>query len=250
MADQVEKLNPSKLGTKQYWDEFYALEQQNFDENSDDEGEVWFADADAEDKIIDFIIDHTASAEENLNDDLPFSRISTSAIDLGTGNGHLLFRLRSEAGFMGNLCGIDYSETSVAFARRLLAKKTEEQQLDNLENNMTFEHVDFLKFPEDKENESWDLVLDKGTLDAIALNGDIIRDDMRGVDLFPTIVRDRLVRVGGIILITSCNFTEEELVKLFNIEGLKVWKTIKYRVYEFGGVKGQSISSVAFRRTK
>ncbi|KAK9237174.1 methyltransferase domain-containing protein [Lipomyces kononenkoae] len=250
MVDQVEKLNPSKLGTKQYWDEFYALEQQNFDENSDDEGEVWFADADAEDKIIDFIISHTADSEEKLSDELPFSRTSTAAIDLGTGNGHLLFRLRCEAGFMGNLCGIDYAETSVAFARRLLAKKRQEQQLDDPANNIKFEHVDFLKFPDDKENESWDLVLDKGTFDAIALNGDIIRDGLRGVDIFPTVVRDSLVRVGGIILITSCNFTQEELVKLFNIEGLKLWKTVKYPVYEFGGVKGQSISSVAFRRTR
>ncbi|KAK9352982.1 methyltransferase domain-containing protein [Lipomyces doorenjongii] len=249
MAEQVEKLNPSELGTKEYWDQFYALEQQNFAENSDDEGEVWFADVDAEDKIIDFLINHTASSDDNLNDEFPFSPTSTSAIDLGTGNGHLLFRLRSEGGFMGKLCGVDYSETSVAFARHLLAKKKDEQQLEDPDNNITFEHVDFLNFPDGKTNEAWDLVLDKGTLDAIALSGDIIRNGLSGVNLFPTVVRDTLVRVGGIILITSCNFTEEELVKLFSIEGLQLWKSIKYPVYEFGGVKGQSISSVAFRRT-
>ncbi|KAK9320519.1 methyltransferase domain-containing protein [Lipomyces orientalis] len=250
MAEQVEKLIPSKLGTKEYWDDFYALEQQNFTENSDDEGEVWFADVDAEDNIVEFLIDRTASSETARNNDRPFSQLSTSVIDLGTGNGHLLFRLRSEGGFMGRLCGIDYAESSVAFARQILAKKKDEHQVNDPVNNITFEHIDLFNLPDDMKNEAWDLVLDKGTLDAIALNSEIIRDGMTGVDLFPTVVRDNLVRVGGIILITSCNFTEEELLKLFNVEGIQAWKTIKYPVYEYAGIKGQSISSVAFRRTK
>ncbi|KAK7205476.1 hypothetical protein BZA70DRAFT_159544 [Myxozyma melibiosi] len=248
--DKVEELNHSKLGTREYWDEFYSVEQNNFAENSDDEGEIWFADADAEDKVIDFLIDHTSSSEDAANAEFPFTRTATTTLDLGTGNGHLIFRVRAECGFMARLCGIDYAETSVTFANQILAKKIEEGAIEDAERNISFARMDFLTLPEEKENEGWDLVLDKGTLDAIALNREPVLDGKTGVQLYPTAVRDKLVRVGGIVLITSCNFTEPELLKIMDIEGFEPWETIKYPVYEFGGVKGQSISSVAFKRVK
>ncbi|KAK9460494.1 methyltransferase domain-containing protein [Lipomyces oligophaga] len=244
---EVEKLNSSKLGTKQYWNDFYNVEQTNFADNSDDEGEIWFADSDAEDKIVDFIIDHTSSNE--ISDEFPFSKTTTTAIDLGTGNGHLLFRVRSECGMANRLCGVDYSETSVEFAIQILKKKVSSGEIDNPNGNIVFECSNFLTLPAESENQGWDLVLDKGTLDAIALSQDIVKDGMTGVELYPLAVRDKLVRIGGIILITSCNFTEQELIKLMTVSGLSVWKTIKYPVYEFGGIKGQSISSVAFIRS-
>lgn len=120
---------------------------------------------------------------------------------------------------MAKLCGIDYAETSVTFANRILAKKVKKGDIEDPENNISFSCVDFLNFPEDKVNEGWDLVLDKGTLDAIALNNDPVRDGKTGVQLYPAAVRDYLVKVDGIIMITSCNFTEAELLKLMNFEG-------------------------------
>jgi len=47
-----------------------------------------------------------------------------SVLDLGTGNGHFLMRLREgegdgEEGWGGRLLGVDYSEKSVEFARRI-----------------------------------------------------------------------------------------------------------------------------------
>ncbi|KAK9469291.1 methyltransferase domain-containing protein [Lipomyces arxii] len=250
MTEEVEKLNSSKLGTKQYWDDFYAVEQKNFSDNSEDEGEVWFSDADAEDKVVKFLIDHTASSAEYVSDEFPFLKDSTTVIDLGTGNGHLVFRVRSEAEFRAELVGIDYSETSVQFANRILQKKKECEEIEDPKNNVKFNHVDFLSTGYTHTGEAFDLVLDKGTLDAIALSGDSLCDGQTGVQLYPAVVRDNFVKHGGIILITSCNFTEDELIKLMDIEGLEVWKTINYPVYEFGGMKGQSISSVAFRRSR
>ncbi|KAK9475974.1 methyltransferase domain-containing protein [Lipomyces japonicus] len=248
MGDTVLPLNSSKLGTKEYWDKFYQLEQQNFAENSDDEGEIWFDDADAEDKIIDFLIENTSS--DDSTNELPLSLKSTSVIDLGTGNGHLVFRVRSEVGFRARLKGVDYVQSSVDFARQILNKKIIDGDVEDPDSNIEFEQLDFLNLPENSENQGWDLVLDKGTLDAIALNIELIRNGKSGVQLYPEAIRDKIVKLGGIVFITSCNFTEDELRKIMDIDGFEVWKTVKYPVFEFGGVKGQSISSIAFRRTK
>ncbi|KAK9450068.1 uncharacterized protein V1518DRAFT_405132 [Limtongia smithiae] len=259
---QVEALNSSKLGTKEYWDDFYAHELQNFAENPDDEGEVWFADADAEDKVIEFLIKNSDGKDEDDSEDdydnnddentpPEFKQATTSVLDLGTGNGHLIFRVRTDAGFYGRLCGIDYAATSVTFANNILSSKVESGSLDDPDRNISFRHVDFLKYDSSTENEGWDLVLDKGTLDAIALSGDKLESNgMTGIQQYPLAVRDTLLRIGGIILITSCNFTQEELLQLMDISGLEFWKAISYPVFEFGGAKGQSISSVAWRRTK
>ncbi|KAK9454497.1 methyltransferase domain-containing protein [Dipodascopsis uninucleata] len=244
MADGIASLNTSKLGTKEYWNEFYSVEQNNFNDNSDDEGEIWFADADAEDKILDFLCEHACPGSD-VNDDFPFSRKSSKMIDLGTGNGHLIFRLRSEGGFMGKLCGVDYAEVSVEFAEKILAHKKEIGDIEDPES-ISFRHVDIFNM---ETSENWDVVLDKGTLDAIALNNEPIRNGKTGLQLYPLAVRDSFVRVGGIILITSCNFTTRELIQIMSIEGLEVWATIEYPIYEFGGVKGQSVTSVAFKRT-
>lgn len=48
-------LEPSKLGTKAYWDEFYSREIRNFQENPQDTGECWFDDSGAEDRMVDYI---------------------------------------------------------------------------------------------------------------------------------------------------------------------------------------------------
>jgi len=57
------------------------------------------------------------------------------------------------------------------------------------------------------------------------------------------------VRRGGLFLITSCNWTEEELRGVFEVSGELVYhSTIKYPSFTFGGRKGQTISSVCFKR--
>lgn len=64
-----------------------------------------------------------------------------------------------------------------------------------------------------------------------------------------------LVREGGLFLVTSCNWTEEELEAWFgegspDVEGgrfVRVGK-VKYPSFSFGGVKGQTISTLCFQR--
>ena len=58
----------------------------------------------------------------NLADEGTLSTTETSFLDLGTGNGQMLFELRDE-GWQGEMLGVDYSEGSVELARRLLADR-------------------------------------------------------------------------------------------------------------------------------
>ncbi|ODV85166.1 hypothetical protein CANARDRAFT_7815 [[Candida] arabinofermentans NRRL YB-2248] len=229
------KLNPSKLGTKKYWDDFYEVEHSNFEENQDDTGECWFSDADAEDKIIEFLFSNFNQIE-SLN---PEAKIC----DLGTGNGHLLFTILEE-GWKGELVGVDYSEASIKFAKDIA---------DANDLDVMFEQSDILDFKDEflvKNTEEFDLVLDKGTLDAIGLSDSKYGDngELSAVDMYPQTVKN-LVKKGGLLIVTSCNFTEEELsILILKYGDFKVWKKIDYPVFEFGGVKGSAICSIAFMR--
>ena len=71
--EDTSKLNTSKLGTKKYWDEFYAVETSNFKENPEDTGECWFADSDAEEKMVEFLMDNLN--ELNIRQDLSLIHI-------------------------------------------------------------------------------------------------------------------------------------------------------------------------------
>lgn len=226
MAD-TSKLNTSKLGTKEYWNSFYNLEKQNFEVNPQDTGECWFEDNDAEEKMVNFLID-------NLNE----QKISQKSriIDLGTGNGHLLFSLSIE-GFNGDMIGVDYSEKSIEFSKEILSTQYSHYK------HISFDSADI--FDKNWVPGRFDIVLDKGTLDAIALSGIEFENGNTAVDLYPHII-ERLMENNSIFLITSCNFTQKELIKLIETEHLKMWKTIDYPSFEFNGVKGTAVCTVAF----
>lgn len=170
-----------------------------------------------------------------LFDNLGEYKISETATmcDVGTGNGHLLFTLREE-GFKGPFVGIDYSENSVEFATKI----AEEEEIEDI----TFEVVDI--YDDKWTPKKFDVVLDKGTLDAIALSG-LKFGEKTAVEIYPECV-SKLLEKDSVLLITSCNFTETELEKIIVRDDLKVWKKINYPVFEFGGVKGATICSIAF----
>ncbi len=284
------------------------------------------------------------------------SRTTTSFLDLGTGNGHLLFELRERGHFQGPMVGVDYSEASIRLARELLARKKRKLQKRGLK--MDEKGTDGAKMEEGEEAdkewdgyggirfETWDILfddgpvrdqlawllhnkggdaesgeraeedagfdvlLDKGTFDAISLNPDlhksqgpqeqVVTDPAQNNAQQPLkteSICDKYVRKAtqllkshtGILVVTSCNWTEEELCSWFapfssrstssstlqaqpghddtsrskeqdkdekhNKEGkeqdgpyLEPVHRISYPSFTFGGVKGQSISSVVFRR--
>ena len=163
-----------------------------------------------------------------------------SVLDVGTGNGHLLFAM-VEAGYDATrLTGIDYSQGSVDLSAAIAKHRDETESGDKGEGatyaNATFAVCDFLDpaspVPPPREegasDGAWDLVLDKGTFDAISL----MDEDERGAAplerYVPRVVK--LLRPGGHFLITckpvsldrrlrvftaytACNFTEDELTQ-------------------------------------
>ena len=214
-------------------------------------GTTWFSDSLAQEKILEYL---TTSAPN-------VSKASTSFLDLGTGNGEMLFALRG-AGFGGEMLGVDYSAQSVELARRI-ASTRDDMATPSKPN---FRVWDLLvsgsgkkevgreggegeegEEEEDGKGEGlgeWDMVLDKGTFDAVSLGGlpGVEEQYIRRVSVLP--------KPGtGILLLTSCNWTEEELRNWFEGSGdLDYYARIEYPTFRFGGKTGQAISSVCFKR--
>ena len=145
----------------------------------------------------------------------------------------MLFMLREEGGFSGEMMGVDYSAASIELAQRIANEKA-------LSKDIKFEVRDLLGDTEDFA--TYDVVLDKGTFDAISLSGEEGIEDKYVCKVKP------LVAKGGLLLITSCNWTEKELRSWFEGGELEYHGRVDYPVFQFGGQTGQSISSVCFRR--
>lgn len=218
--------------------------------------ESWFDICDAPVKVLEYL----TSEDFPLSPNNPAKTISRpTVLDLGCGNGSSLFELKLEGQYDGPMVGVDYSKGSIELSRRLWSKHIEQQDEDggcHLED-ITFEPFDLMR--DEPSQQSWwqpggfDLVVDKGTFDAICLSGDTTTlngKEVRICELYPRIAAS-MVKEGGYFLITSCNWTEAEVEKWFTqgpgVEGvLQVYGRVKYTVYEFGGRKGQAVASVCF----
>ncbi|KAF9048671.1 S-adenosyl-L-methionine-dependent methyltransferase [Panaeolus papilionaceus] len=226
------ELPPSKLGTKEYWDNVYDEEVKNFEEIGE-EGEIWFG-IESVEKMVKW-------AEENVP-----SQSKPLTLEIGSGNGTLLFGLL-EAGYdASTLFGIDYSAGAVKLAKEIAETKQGE--------DVTFHECDFLTQDppspfSDAATVVWDLILDKGTYDAIAL-GPKDSEGHSPAKHYPERMA-RLLKPGGHFLITSCNFTEDELKTAFRSPelGLEYHSRIQHPTFSFGGHTGSIVSSVAFRKT-
>lgn len=141
---------------------------------------------------------------------------------------------------------MDYSAQSVELARRVA---------DQEGCDATFRAWDVLAGPyadvlDGPQRDGWDVVMDKGTFDAICLSDARGADGRRACEGYAARVAP-LVRAGGLFVITSCNWTEDELRAWFASEGapFEVVGRIEYRSFSFGGHKGQTISTLCFRKT-
>ncbi|KDE07726.1 hypothetical protein MVLG_02000 [Microbotryum lychnidis-dioicae p1A1 Lamole] len=225
-------LHPSKLGTKQHWDEVYEREVKMFKEIGD-QGEVWFGE-DAADKMVEWVQEHVPQTDANL-------------LDLGTGNGQLLFRL-SEEGYT-SLTGIDYSLSSIELAESILSSTTQHPK-----PSINFFVSDILSPDPDPRltQKRWKVLLDKGTYDAICLSDQV--DPKEGVrigELYPKAVAGWLDE-EAYLLITSCNWTRAELEKAFITPqtGLIFHSLVPRPSFSFGGSTGSSITTIAFQKKK
>ncbi|KIM67488.1 hypothetical protein SCLCIDRAFT_1210158 [Scleroderma citrinum Foug A] len=229
-------LQPSKLGTREHWDGVYDEELRNF-KDFGDEGEIWFGE-ESVGKMVSWTLENVPP------------RSDLSILEVGSGNGTLLFALVEEGYAANRLMGIDYSEGAVSLASSIAETRSCEA--------ISFHQLDFLKEQppllsneqEAADGGAWDLILDKGTFDAISL---MQKDDNEKspADDYPSRVA-KLLKPGAYFLITSCNFTEAELQGKFvtPTTGLQYHSRIQHQTYTFGGKSGSICSSVAFSKPR
>ena len=146
------------------------------------------------------------------------------------------------------MLGIDYSPQSVALASRLASERGYPSQ------EVEFKCWDILGSKGEWEEGEFDVVLDKGTFDAVSLNAETDERGKRVCEGYRGKVLP-MVKKAGVFLVTSCNWTEEELRGWFEgkdgegEEGGFAWEgRVKYPRFSFGGKTGQSVSGVCFRR--
>ncbi|GAV86243.1 Methyltransf_18 domain-containing protein [Cephalotus follicularis] len=256
----------SMLGLQSYWDSAYADELANFREHGH-AGEVWFG-ADVMEVVASWTktlcVDISQGHMPNHVDDVKLDAIGQdnkyllgwSVLDIGTGNG-LLLQEFAKQGF-SDLTGTDYSEGAIDLARSLAGR-------DGF-SNIKFLVDDIL---DTKLGRQFQLVMDKGTLDAIGLHPD---GPIKRIMYWESV--SKLVAPGGLLVITSCNSTKDELVQeveSFNqrrIDAYQGLDTLKedqeawrdpqpfrylshvrsYPTFMFGGIVGSRVATVAFLR--
>ncbi|GAB5578869.1 EEF1A lysine methyltransferase 2 isoform X5 [Prionailurus iriomotensis] len=159
-----------------FWDAVYERELQTFQEYGDT-GEIWFG-------------------EESMNRLIRWMQkreipLDASVLDIGTGNGVFLVEL-AKFGF-SNITGIDYSPSAIQLSGSIIEK----EGLSNIKL---------------KKLSGFHICVDKGTFDAISLNPD------SAIEKRKQYVKSlsRVLNVKGFFLITSCNWTKEELLNEFS----------------------------------
>ncbi|KAJ2997630.1 Methyltransferase-like protein 10 [Globomyces sp. JEL0801] len=211
------ELNPSN------WDDIYDREIENY-VHSGDKGEIWFG-MDSAERMVDWV-------EENISDK------STKILDLGCGNGHLLFLLNDLE--FNDLMGIDYSKQSIDLCTNIAKDE---------QKSISFKQVDLLDKTQVDAIGKVNLALDKGTFDAISLaSADQYQlpGTITPANQYVNAVYDLLLP-KGLLLITSCNWTESELLARFSIKFNMIDK-VKYPSFTFGGVSGQKVTTLIFEK--
>ncbi|KAI3624712.1 EFM4 [Malassezia furfur] len=221
----VEELPESQLGTKEHWDRVYAVE-----------------------RMIAYLVE--------LLEDNPFQH-APYVLDLGTGNGHLLFslleaqeELPSDALDPRRLCGVDYSSASIDLARAIAEKRGDGCESIVFDEADLRDHERVARLKQDANaGEGWDIVCDKGT---IALSSQPVHGKLP-VDLYVEAVvqltRREPSERPGIFFITSCNFTQDELERKFVPAGFAVEHVVPAPTFMFNASRAK-LKSVPIANTK
>ncbi|XP_027027887.1 EEF1A lysine methyltransferase 2 [Tachysurus fulvidraco] len=215
-TDSGEDFAPSILGTKEYWDNAYSRELQTY-RDIGDVGEIWFGE-ESMNRVIQWM------EKQNIPE-------TASILDIGTGNGVFLVEL-AKHGFL-NLTGLDYSSASVELTTNILA----EEGLTNI----NVQEQDFLN--PSPELKGFDLCIDKGTFDAISLNPE-------GREIAKLQYMSSLkaaLKPQGHFIITSCNWTKEQLLQIFSPD-FELLQELPTPRFQFGGVTGNSVTALVLKR--
>ena len=199
----------------------------------------------------------------------PDGLANIAALDIGTGNGTLALDLQAHG--CSRVTGSDYSKPSIQLASAVAEHRQAtsiEWVLDDILSTklqpgwgLLASQVSMLSCRPSKAHciccFRWDLLTDKGTLDAIGLMANA--KQARAVYKHAVI---GLLKVGGVIVVTSCNASKDELVAELaceppgaisptheNIGALEYIDHVRtYPVLKYGGKEGTRVCTVAFRR--
>ena len=222
------------------WENLYVRENANFEENPDDVGEIWFGEHCLR-KVVAGICK------------LPgLNRETARVIDIGCGNAYSLVKLH-EKGFR-NLVGTDYAPTAIEHARHVTLAEcskvadpaTGEEKVEGTLELVVDDITDTKLQPH-----TFDLAFDKGTYDAILLAPGDEKERAERLAKYRKCLHS-LMRLDGdavYFVITSCNFTKDELIRHF--EDTFVYHShLEYPVMTFGGAKGSTNATVIFTPRK
>lgn len=90
----------------------------------------------------------------------------------------------------------------------------------------------------------YDVVLDKGTYDAISLSPDgALQKRLAYVENV-----HKLIPIGGYLWITSCNWTSSEIISHFTANSkFSLREEIPVKQFKFGGQVGQTVCCLVFQ---
>lgn len=167
---------------------------------------------------------------------------------MGCGNGFILSQLATRHSFL-NLLGIDYSPKAIDFCRQLYQSTAPAIQ---------FKVVDILSDSSSDSSSSssfpaCDVLVDKGTYDAIALmpDGDLAANRR----LYRSFVLNHL-NLNGHLVIMSCNFTRGELCRFLLLQlpspagDLTLVHEFATPKLSFGGKVGSQVTGLVLKRQR
>lgn len=162
-----------------------------------------------------------------------------SICDLGCGNGFMLAKLVSYK--FENLCGVDYSSTAIEFCKLIQSKRNDLARIK-------FQILDILE-PDPSFDEKFNVLLDKGTYDALCLTpgADLQNSRQRYLQFV-----NKHLQAHGHFILMSCNFTKPELFKFIlpsdqpkSFECIHEFDTPSF---QFGGRVGKQVTGLVFRK--
>lgn len=136
-----------------------------------------------------------------------------------------------------HLTGVDYSANAIELAKQIAADQ-------NI--NITYKVLDLLdqnSIRDQLESTKYDIVHDKGTYDAISLHPENPNEKR---NLYINHVHEMMAE-NGLLILTSCNWTEDELCTSFDGKFEK-FKTIPTPTFKFGGKEGSVVTQIVFKR--
>ena len=132
-----------------------------------------------------------------------------------------------------NLTGVDYSQLAIDLATRVAKDQ---------EHKITFKVADLLDDVCVEILGKFNIVHDKGTYDAVALMENAMEKRATYIKNVATLLED-----DGYFIITSCNFTDDELIESFTSTFTK-HAVIPTQTFMFGGKQGNIVTSLVFKK--